>query len=351
MAKIAFEQKLRMSKSNKIRLGQINSIIEEYTAKNYKLTLRQLYYQLVSRNLIANEVKEYSKLGELLTKGRMCGIVDWDSIEDRVRIPYLQYYTSSPEDAIQDSVSNFKLDRMKNQNCHIELWVEKDAISNVLKRKTQYYHIHLMVNRGYSSTTAMFDSYERFVWKIRQGKKVTVLYLGDHDPSGLDMVRDIEDRIKNMLKSHPTPHIFGSANFIDSDLEIEDYIDQMFEIKQIGLTTEQVKFYNPPPNPTKIKDPRAKQYIKNFGMTSWEVDALNPEILHKIIEDEVESIIDKQAFDDLLEFEEREKNRLSDFPDNVKKYENIRNLVQNIEESNYSKERLEKLIISIKENI
>jgi len=82
-----FRDKLGMSKANIERLETINNIVEEYRRQDFILTLRQLYYQLVSRDVIPNSQKEYAKLSILLTKGRMAGIVDWSAIEDRGRTP------------------------------------------------------------------------------------------------------------------------------------------------------------------------------------------------------------------------------------------------------------------------
>ena len=154
MSKQQFREKLHMSKANVERLEVINAIIEEYADEGYILTLRQLYYQLVSRDIIPNKVQEYSKLSTLLVKGRMAGVVDWEAIEDRIRLPFLPYWVDGPEEAIEDTINQYRLNRQTGQDVYIELWVEKDALSGVLKRVTSYYHIKLMVNRGYSSCTA-----------------------------------------------------------------------------------------------------------------------------------------------------------------------------------------------------
>ena len=235
-----FKEELSLSKRNQEKLKVINKIIEEYLDQGYKLTLRQLYYQLVSRDIIPNEVKEYAKVSKLLVQGRMAGIVDWEAIEDRIRIPHIEYSVDDVNDAIEDTISQYKLDRMKNQNVYIEVWVEKDALSGVLKRVTRKYHVRLMVNRGYSSCTAIHDASERF--KNQQyRKKCHILYLGDHDPSGVDMIRDIKSRLLE----------FG-ANV---------------NVKSIALTQDQIKKFAPPPNPAKITDPRADKYIEEFGNT------------------------------------------------------------------------------------
>jgi hypothetical protein len=284
--KESFSEKLRLNKKNKEQLEIINGIIEEYSQQGYRLTLRQLYYQLVSRDIIANNLKEYAKLSKLLVQGRMAGIVDWDAIEDRIRRPYIPYWVNDVADAIRDTVNQYRLDRMENQDVYIEVWVEKDALSGVLRRITAHYHINLMVNRGYSSCTAMHDASERIKEK-QDEKKCYILYLGDHDPSGVDMVRDIKKRLEE----------FGADA----------------EVRRIALTQEQIKKYSPPPNPAKIKDPRAKAYIEEFGNTSWEVDALNPEILHKIIRKAVEDLIDVDKFNEKLEQEKEDKIKLEEF--------------------------------------
>lgn len=267
-----FREDLHMSVANKERLKIINEIIEEYNAQNYRMTLRQLYYQLVSRDIIPNKTEEYAKLSILLGKGRMAGFVDWDAIEDRIRRPYLPYWVLDIPDAINDTIKQYRLDRQYNQDNYIEVWVEKDALSGVLKRVTSEYHVNLMVNRGYSSITAMHDAYNRFARAERMGQAGIILYLGDHDPSGVDMVRDISTRLTE----------FG----VDVD------------VQHIALTDEQIKKYNPPPNPTKVSDPRAKDYIAKYGNTSWEVDALRPEVLHQLVVSSIENNIDMDLFNE-----------------------------------------------------
>lgn len=282
-----FREKLQLSKNNQQQLIIINQIIEEYAKEGYKLTLRQLYYQLVSRDIIPNRVQEYAKLSNLLVKGRMAGVVDWEAIEDRIRVPFLPYWVHGVDDAIKDTISHYRLNRQDGQKVYIELWVEKDALSGVLKRITSYYHINLMVNRGYSSCTAMHDAYKRLKRYEDNGIETVILYLGDHDPSGLDMVRDIRERLEE----------FGVTP----------------EVRPIGLTKEQVKKYNPPPNPAKITDPRAKWYIEEYGNKSWEVDALNPKVLHKLVEKNVEGLIDMDVFQEKIDQEDDDKETLEDF--------------------------------------
>jgi hypothetical protein len=198
--KIKFRD-IKLSKDNKDRLEVVNSIIEEYQEDGYTLTLRQLYYQLVSRDIIPNEQKEYAKLSKLLKEGRMAGVVDWEAIEDRVRNLSKPSHWDSPKSILEVAHSQYRKNRLKDQDVHIEVWVEKDALSSVVERATNPYGIGVMVNRGYSSVSAMFEAYERFSERIKEGKAIYILYIGDHDPSGVDMIRDVEERISEMLKS------------------------------------------------------------------------------------------------------------------------------------------------------
>lgn len=285
MTKQAYNS-LHLSTQNKERLEQINSIIEEYCTQGYILTLRQLYYQLVSRGIIENKVAEYRNLSAILGKGRMAGIVDWDAIEDRTRSPMIPYSADNPRDAIHDIISQYRVDRMKDQDVYLECWIEKDALSGVLARSTRKFHINLMSNRGYSSISAMHDAALRMKYATLSNKRAIILYLGDHDPSGVDMVRDITQRM------------------LDFNVEVE--------VKHLALLDDQIEKYNPPPNPAKLSDPRADGYIKKYGKTSWEVDALKPEVLNSLIENQIVSLIDINKFNENLEQEKRDIEQLKE---------------------------------------
>lgn len=279
----------RMGNERRGKLNHCISILKEYKEQGYILTLRQLYYQLVSRDIIPNQTREYNILSKIVTKGRMCGVIDWDSIEDRVRVPQIPYFVSGVENAINDTIKQYRLNRQEDQDNYIEVWVEKDALSGILSRVTRRFHIRLMVNRGYSSTSAMYGAFCRFRNAMdNEGQDVKVLYLGDHDPSGLDMVNDIVSRL--------------------NDFGIENYGD--LQLNHIALTYNQIEQYNPPPNPIKFTDPRAGWYSSQFGETSWELDALTPQILTNLLEDEINDRIDIDIYNDVLESEKEDIREL-----------------------------------------
>jgi hypothetical protein len=130
----------------------------------------------------------------------------------------------------------------------------------------------------------MFESANRFLDDGNTDKVLHLLYLGDLDPSGEDMVRDIEDRLR----------MFGA------DVNVE----------KIALTAAQVAKYKPPPNPAKMSDPRAADFVKKFGSSSWEVDALPPNVLNRIVRNAVKSLVDEDKMDAIKEQEEEDKTRL-----------------------------------------
>jgi hypothetical protein len=161
---------------------------------------------------------------------------------------------------------------------------EKDALSGVLRPLAREFHVTMMVNIGYSSQSAMYDSASRFMAASDAGKECKLFYLGDHDPSGEDMVRDIRDRLE----------MFGAT----------------VEVEKIGLTMAQVERYNPPPNPAKLTDPRSAEYVDKHGAVSWEVDALPPEVLNRLVRGSITEIVDGKKMDEIKRREEADKRRL-----------------------------------------
>lgn len=276
------EIKFRQDSLDRIEL--CNQIIEDYQGQGLRLTLRQLYYQLVTRNAIPNIERSYKNLSTLVSDARLSGLMDWDAIEDRVRQPRRQGEFNDLRDLTEAAIRSYRLPRWKGQEWYAELWVEKDALAGVLDPLALEYHVTMMVNRGYSSQSAMYESAERFN-SMSDGRAPILFYLGDHDPSGEDMVRDIAERLS----------MFGVNGL---------------EVRKLALTMEQVERYNPPPNPAKISDPRATAYIREHGNSSWEVDALPPETLSEIIRTAFDEIVDTAKMDKVKRKEEADKRLL-----------------------------------------
>lgn len=185
----------------------------------------------------------------------------------------------------------YRKPRWNGQPYHVELLTEKEALYSVLSPIADTWHVYLTVNRGFNSATLMYRLADRVQTYIRQGKTVIFLYLGDHDPSGLCMVKDVETRVREILEHR--------------QVQINH-----FEVQHIALTFEQIEQYNPPENPAKEKDSRFKEYQKLYGDVSWEVDALRPDVMRQIVEDEILRYLDLSKFEAVKAEEDVEKQSL-----------------------------------------
>lgn len=280
-------------------LEHVNTILYKYSNQGYSLTLRQLYYQLVSRSVIPNRVEEYAKLGNVVSKGRLAGMIDWRMIEDRVRSPKSNSHWDNPGQILRAAANGYYLDRWTNQDNYVEVWCEKDAVSNIIQPVCSRYDVTFMANRGYSSQSAMYDAYFRFFDAHEKGKKIKIIYLGDHDPSGMDMDRDIKNRMEIFLDN------------------IMHEIGWDFPITRLALTMDQIENYQPPENPAKVTDSRYEGYRELFGESSWELDALEPSVLSTLVDITIQEYIDLNEFQRVAEKESAQKNMLKEIADNT----------------------------------
>ena len=246
---------------------------------------------MVARDIIPNSMAEYKKVGNLTTKGRMGGLIDWDSIEDRLRRPRLPYWSVDVEDALEDTARTYRVNRQKGQDWNVEVWLEKEALSAIVGRVTSKYHVRLMVNRGYSSCTAMRDAHQRF----QRHDNNVILYMGDHDPSGLDMIRDVDDRV-------------GEFNAKQNGYDLK--------VKHIALTMDQIEVLKPPPNFAKVTDSRAQEYINEYGTDSWEIDAIEPQVLSDTVENHIKDWIDVDLYDQQVAIEKEDQKNVQKIADN-----------------------------------
>ena len=270
-----------------------NKIIEEYQEQGYTLTLRQLYYQFVARDLLENSERSYKNLGSLITKARMAGMISREAIEDRNWEHQSFWSEENVKKLIRDLPHYIRYDMWDRQPCYVEVWVEKEALGNVVKRACSPLLVPYMSCKGYLSASEAWRAGQRFEEKIEQGKRCTVIHLGDHAPSGIDMTRDNQDR-----------------------LDLFNRLDSRVDVVRIALNRDQIDAYNPPPNPAKVTDSRAKEYIKRHGETSWELDALEPSIMEQMITKEVEKHLDYDIWNEVAEEEADTKEMLSRLDDN-----------------------------------
>jgi hypothetical protein len=266
----------------------VREIVAEYRTR---MTLRQIYYRLVSRNAIPNHLNSYKNLSRILVSAREKGELPSHIMEDRGR-------TSVGGDFGYESTEGFALNRLRslkgcasdftremwaNQDEYIEVWVEKDALSRLVSVACGGYRVKTCVGRGYSSYTYVADAVDRFVEK--QDKQCTVIYLGDFDPSGLDITRDLGRRMAEYGAEH-------------------------VEIKRIALSKDQIKKYSLPPAPVKLTDARAEKFVDKHGKDVWELDALEPNVLQQTIQDEIVRHVDGDLWQETREQIEKDKQEI-----------------------------------------
>lgn len=291
--KIEYIEK-RFSNASCDIIKQTNKIINEYAADGLRLTLRQLYYQFVSRDLISNTQKEYKRLGGIISNGRLSGAIDWMAIEDRTRNLKTYYHNTDPGDAVQDALNQFQLNKWENQPCRIEVWIEKEALVGVISDICRQLDVPYFACKGYVSQSELWSAAQRMVRYSNQGQTPVIIHLGDHDPSGIDMTRDIEERHNLFMK--------------DCNHEIE--------VKRIALNMNQIETYKPPPNPAKLTDTRAKGYIEKHGKSSWELDALEPRVMRDLIKDTVGFYRDDGFWEHTIKKENEYRKVLKNVADN-----------------------------------
>lgn len=248
-----------------------NQIIAEYAEQGFQLTLRQLYYQFVARDLLRNQQREYKRLGSIVNDGRLAGLIDWSAIEDRTRNLHELSNWTDPAHIIDSAADGYREDLWQDQPFRVEVWIEKEALAGVFQRVCDRWRVPFFSCRGYTSQSEMWSAARRLIGYAENEKRILILHFGDHDPSGIDMTRDIEDRLA----------LFGV------DLEVD----------RLALNMVQVDSYEPPPNPAKITDSRFAGYLRAYGRESWELDALEPALLADLVRDAVKGVLDGDAWE------------------------------------------------------
>ncbi|WP_251210191.1 hypothetical protein [Acetatifactor aquisgranensis] len=282
MPKIQYKE-IRFQQKSLDLIELVNQVVDEYSAQGYELTLRQVYYQLVARGYIPNNERSYKNVGSLINDGRLAGLIDWHSVTDRTRNLRSESHWDTPADVIASARYSYNLDKWKGQPNYVEVWVEKDALVDIVGQACSPLDTPYFSCRGYTSQSEMWSAAQRFIRQEEREKRI-IIHLGDHDPSGIDMTRDIQERLE----------LFGADVYV----------------KRVALTMNQIQTYNPPPNPAKITDSRASKYIDQFGDESWELDALEPKVITDLIKKQVTMYRDDAIYKAVCDKESREKDEL-----------------------------------------
>jgi len=283
----------RFSPASQGMIARIAQILDDYAAQSYRLSLRQLYYQLVARDAIENSQDSYKRIGSLVSDARLAGLLDWQMIEDRGREVVAPPMWRDPAQIVAAAAEQFAIDRWEDQPNHVEVMVEKAALEGVLIPVCRELGVRFTANRGYSSSSTMYEAGKRIAGKLEEGKDAYILYLGDHDPSGIDMTRDVGERLA-MFSRHPV------------------------SVMRLALNYDQIERMRPPENPAKVTDSRYQSYLVRFGESSWELDAIEPATLAQIIRTAIIDLQDQTRYDAALQRESDMRAELETFARNYR---------------------------------
>lgn len=305
-----------------------NEMVEDYAADGIRPTLRQIYYRFVARDLFPDDRRwtwtgtkwvrdpegtknadpNYFWLGDIISDARLAGRVDWDAVVDLTRELTANSHWTSPRSIVETCVKQYQIDKWAVQPNYVEVWIEKDALASVFEPICRELDVPLFSCRGYTSQSAMWQAGRRlrdkqFVHDDNDRaiqRPVWILHFGDHDPSGIDMTRDIEDRLTMFMAATPDDVANGYETEQDGEVTVE----------RIALNRDQIRKFNPPPNPAKVTDSRARAYIREHGTSSWELDALEPRVLMQLISSSVIDLRDEAKWSSAVAKETRHREQL-----------------------------------------
>lgn len=300
----------RLRAETREMISIIGEIVDEYEAQGYKLSLRQIYYRLIGLDLFPEDRRwrkkgekwfrdpngtknadpNYKWLGTLVTNGRLTGLLDWGMIVDRGRKTEIPPHWGSPGDIIRSAALAFAIDKWEDQPCHVEVMAEKQALEGVLGPVCRHLDVNFTSNKGYCSVSTMYEVGQRLKEKGQEGKSLAILYLGDHDPSGLDMDRDVVRRLSR-------------------------FSGYRVKVKRVALTMEQIEELGLSEDPAKLSDSRAHRYVRLYGYSSWELDAIDPKELARLVTEAVEELRDPDLWEEAEAREDEMRRELQEFAD------------------------------------
>jgi hypothetical protein len=262
----------------------IRAVAYQELEDGHPMTLRQVHYRIVGRGdtTYTNTRGDYNQLSKWLVRDRLSGIIPWEWIEDRLRKPRRVPAWEDLDAFIRTVRRSYVRDVWQDQPRYLEAWLEKDALSGIFADVLRPYGVTLNVGRGFDSATSVKDAADRF----EDGEGITVLYFGDFDPSGEDMVRSLRDR----LQEH------GAEP----------------EIVKCALTFEDISRYDLPPDFTKATDTRSAAFVARYGDVAVELDALPGRVLRERIEREVRERVDLGALERTRGAEREDRRRLDE---------------------------------------
>jgi hypothetical protein len=270
----------RRRRRTKAEIERIRQALYETLERSQPATVRQTFYLLTTQGVVEKTEAEYKgTVVRLLGAMRRAGEIPFSWVADHTRWMRKPRTFSSVEEALRRTAQTYRRALWDNQTAYVEIWTEKDALAGVLLEETDPWDVPLMVSRGFSSITYLYEAAQAIQ---EQGKPAYLYYFGDHDPSGVHIDRTIERRLREFAP------------------EAEIYFER------VAVRVEQIQTWQLPTRPTKTSDGRSK----NFVGASVEVDAVPPDKLRQLASDCIARHLDSEALRRMQTIEEQERRTL-----------------------------------------
>jgi hypothetical protein len=291
-------------------LAELDQLIIDVVDQDYPVSLRGVYYRVVSAGGADKTETAYRAVGRRLLELRRSGLIPYDRISDGTRWMVRPRSHDDLEDALTQTAALYRRNMWRDQDVEVHVFTEKDAITGVIEPITKQWNVPLGVIRGYCSETFAHSMAQAI---MASSTPAFVYQLGDHDPSGVGAWTDFQRKVAGFIPS-------AEVHFDDSGerdwRDVFEYKLGMFTadadadvtFERLAATPEQIIGLDLPTRPTKASDTRAR----NFVGGSVEVDAIPAPILRDIVRDAIEQLIDPDALNRIEIAEESERSLLFD---------------------------------------
>ncbi len=252
----------------------ILEVMNEYD----RMSVRQLFYQMVSRGHVEKTEQAYKRVADASVQMRLAGALPYTKIVDGHRERRRTFAHNGIHQALESAADMYRRNYWINQPRHVEVWSEKDALSGIIHPICDEFGVTYVASRGFPSLTIRYQSAMDF---RRIGKPVTIFYFGDHDASG----RKISDNLQEELRQH------------GADVTV----------LRLALEPQQIISYRLPTRPGKTTDSRHAGFTREYGDASVELDALPPNVLGDIVRGSIRSRINWEEWERIQETEALER--------------------------------------------
>ena len=279
-AKLVYKSSLTRRRRSREDIEKLRDSLVSIVANNYPATVRQIFYLAVGAGLVEKTENQYKNtVCRLLADLRREGRIPWFHLVDFTRTMRKPRSYNGLADLLEDTARFYRRDLWRGLDCRVEVWTEKETLTGALYEETSTFDVPLMPTRGYPSLSFLYAAAEEIAYI---NKRTFIYYFGDHDPSGVDIPRMVEDGLRDFAPG----------------------VDIRFE--RLAILPDQIDAWALPTRPTKQTDSRSKK----FKGDSVECDSIRPATLRQLCREAIERHISLQTLKDLKFVEDEERGML-----------------------------------------